>query len=183
MSASCSDAELRAEPTYVHVDGARAAEVVVAPDLLQQLGAGEDAARVLREELEQLELLEGQVEDAGADAGRVGRLVDADRARADLGGDVGVGRAGGQPTLGETQPRLDLGRAGRVEQDVVDAPLGGDGGEAALGDDEEERAVHAGRADQPAQAADVRQVATAVHEHGVDRRRVDQGRRPPKGRP
>ena len=38
-------AELRAQPPHVHVDGAGAAEVVVAPDLLQQLGPGEDPAR------------------------------------------------------------------------------------------------------------------------------------------
>src|SRR5436309_4105229 len=59
--------ELRAQPAYVHVDGAGAAEVVVTPDLLQQLRAGEDPARMLGEELEQLELLERQVERPAAD--------------------------------------------------------------------------------------------------------------------
>ncbi len=44
------------------VDGAGAAEVVVAPHLLEQLLAGEDPAGVLGEELEELELLERQVE-------------------------------------------------------------------------------------------------------------------------
>src|SRR5690242_12396447 len=47
-------AELGAQPPDVDVDRARAAEVVVTPDLLQQLGPGEDPARVLGEELEQL---------------------------------------------------------------------------------------------------------------------------------
>ena len=63
-------AELGAEAAHVDVDGAGAAEVVVAPDLLEQLRAGEDAARVLGEVLQELELLEGQVERAAADASR-----------------------------------------------------------------------------------------------------------------
>src|SRR5690606_30030858 len=68
-------AALGAEAADVHVHGAGAAEVVVAPDLLQELRAGEDPARVLGEVLQQLELLEGQVEDPSAEAGGVGRLV------------------------------------------------------------------------------------------------------------
>src|SRR5687768_5951845 len=60
-------AELGAQPPHVDVDGAGATEIVVAPDLLQQLGAGEDPARVLREVLEELELLVGEVERAPAE--------------------------------------------------------------------------------------------------------------------
>ena len=63
-------AELGPQPPDVDVDRAGAAEVVVAPDLLQQLRPGEDPARVLGEELEQLELLEGEVERRGRGAGR-----------------------------------------------------------------------------------------------------------------
>jgi len=55
-------AELGAQPPDVDVDRTGAAEVVVPPDLLQQLGPGEHPARMLREVLEQLELLVGQVE-------------------------------------------------------------------------------------------------------------------------
>ena len=77
-------AELGAQPPDVDVDGAGAAEVVVAPDLLEQLGAAEHAARVLGEELEQLELLVGQVEQPAPDPGGVGRLVDDDLAGGDL---------------------------------------------------------------------------------------------------
>ena len=40
---------------------------------------------------------------------------------------------------GEPQPRLDLGRAGGVEDDVVDAPVARDAGQSALGDDHEQR--------------------------------------------
>ena len=76
-------AELGAQPAHVDVDGAGAAEVVVAPDLLEQLRAGEDAARVLGQELHQLELLVGEVEVWPRDPGGVGRLVDDDLAGAD----------------------------------------------------------------------------------------------------
>src|SRR5436190_16183142 len=62
-------AELGAQPPDVDVDRAGAAEVVVTPDLLQQLRTGKDPARMLGEELEQLELLEGEVERAAAEAG------------------------------------------------------------------------------------------------------------------
>src|SRR5690606_21276217 len=69
-------AELRPQPPDVHVDGAGAAEEVVAPHLLQQLGAREDPTRVLREGLEQLELLVGQLEQPTARPRRGGRLAD-----------------------------------------------------------------------------------------------------------
>src|SRR5439155_9905304 len=68
--------QLGPQPADVDVDRARAAVVVVAPDLLQQLGAGEDPAGVLREELDQLELLEGQVEHPATHLRGVGGLVD-----------------------------------------------------------------------------------------------------------
>src|ERR1700735_1084087 len=55
-------AELGPQAAHVHVDGPGAAEVVVAPHLLEQLGPGKDPARVLGQELQQLELLERQVE-------------------------------------------------------------------------------------------------------------------------
>ena len=69
-------AELGAQPPDVDVHRPGAAEVVVSPDLLEQLGAGEDPARVLREVLEELELLERQVQRATAEPGGVGGLVD-----------------------------------------------------------------------------------------------------------
>ena len=55
-------AELGAQAPNVHVDCPGAPEIVVAPDFLQQLGPGEDPTRVLREVLQQLELLERQIE-------------------------------------------------------------------------------------------------------------------------
>src|SRR6201996_5093733 len=51
-------AELGPQPPDVHVHRAGAAEVVITPDLLQEVGPGKDPARVLGQELQQLELLE-----------------------------------------------------------------------------------------------------------------------------
>ena len=61
-------AELGPQPSHVDVDGPGPAEVVVAPDLLEQLRAAEHPARVLREELQQLELLVGEVEGRAVEA-------------------------------------------------------------------------------------------------------------------
>ena len=47
--------DLCPEPVHVHVDRARLTGVVVAPDLLQELVAGEDLAGVAEQEGEQLE--------------------------------------------------------------------------------------------------------------------------------
>src|SRR6202035_5834301 len=77
-------AELGAQPADVHVYRPRAAEVVVAPHLLQQVRPGEHPPWVLCEELEQLELLEREVEHAAAQPRRVGRLVDGQVAGPDL---------------------------------------------------------------------------------------------------
>ena len=49
--------ELATEPVDVHVDRPRLARVVVAPDALEQLVAGEHLALVADEEREQLERL------------------------------------------------------------------------------------------------------------------------------
>ena len=75
--------EFRPQTADVDVDGARAAEVVVAPDLLQQLLPGEHAAGMLGQELEQLELLECEIESAALELGRVGGVVDDEPARRD----------------------------------------------------------------------------------------------------
>src|SRR3712207_4225020 len=59
--------ELAAQAADVHVDGAGAAEVVVAPDALEQRLAREHLVRVLDEEAEQLVLLERQLDGAAGD--------------------------------------------------------------------------------------------------------------------
>ena len=158
------------------VDGAGAAEVVVAPHLLEQLLAREHPTGVLRQELEQLELLEGQVEDPAAHLGGVGRVVDHDLAGPD---DVGL-RVGGlpggvEPADRQLDPRLELGRTAGVEHDVVHAPVVGDDGETALGRDQDHRYVGAGRADEAAQVAGAGQVLTSVDEHQVGLGRLQEG--------
>ena len=167
-------AELGAEAADVDVDGAGAAEVVVAPDLLEQLLAAEDAARVLGEVLQELELLVGQVEGAAADAGGVGGVVDDDLAAVDHVGGRVVGRGGARAADREADPGVELGRAAGVEDDVVHAPVVGDDGEAALGDDEQDRGVGAGGADQPAQVAGRGEVLAPVDEDEVGLGRVEQ---------
>src|SRR5215831_7300909 len=69
-------AELGAQAPHVDVDGARAAVVAVAPDLGQELLARVDAAAVLREEAEELELLVRELEPPALDARLVAGGVD-----------------------------------------------------------------------------------------------------------
>src|SRR5664280_517308 len=68
-------AQLGPQSSHVDVHRAGPAEVVIAPDLLEQLSPGEDPAGVLREVFDQLELLVGQVEQPAADSCRVAGLV------------------------------------------------------------------------------------------------------------
>jgi hypothetical protein len=121
-------------------------------------------------------LLERQVERARLDLRRVRRLVDDELAVADLLAGRLLGGAGSGAPEQQPQPGVDLGGAGGVEHDVVDAPVRGDRDEPALGGDEQDRYVDPGRADEAAQAAHGRQVAASVDEHGLGRRRVEQGR-------
>ena len=82
---------------------------------------------------------------------------------------------GGQPADGQLDPGLELGRAAGVQHDVVHAPVVGDDGEAALGDDQQHGYVGAGGADQPAQVAGVGEVLAAVDEDQVGVGRLEQG--------
>src|SRR5919201_2929853 len=68
--------ELGAKPPDVHDDRPRAPVEVVAPDLAQQRGPGEDPARLLREEPQQLELLERQIERPARGRHAVGLGID-----------------------------------------------------------------------------------------------------------
>src|SRR5262249_8061535 len=118
-------AELGPQAPDVYVDGPRAAEEVVAPDLLQQLRPGEHPARVLRKVLEQLELLVGEVERAAAQAGRVGRLVDDELT--ELQRTVAAAGRVGTAALDQAQPRVHLGGPRGRQQDLVHTPFGVDG--------------------------------------------------------
>ena len=112
-------AELGPEAADVDVHGAGAAEEVVAPDLLEELGPGRDPARPGGQEPQQLELLVGQVERPPAQADLVGDGVDDQVADPDGGVGVGHHRALGQ----QPQPGLDLGRPGAGQDDVVGGGL------------------------------------------------------------
>ena len=158
----------------MHVHRAGAAEVVVAPDLLEQVGPGEYPSRVLGQELQQLEFLERQVEGAGPQPGRVGGLVDSQVAGADL---IRGGRGhAGLPADGQPQPGLHLGRPGGVQNHIIRAPFGGHRGQPALGDHGQERGVQGRRAQQQAQAPGLGQVPPGVHQDGVRGRRVGRSR-------
>src|SRR5690606_27143398 len=122
-----------------------------------------------------------EIEDAAFEFGAVGRLVDGEITVADLHRGIVVDDL--LAAHGEPQPRLDLGRARGVQQDVVDAPVGGDGGQAALGDHQYQGAAGPGRAQQLAQAADLRQVAPAVDEDDVGAGGVHQGGALRRGHP
>src|SRR4029453_3843976 len=91
-------AELGAQASYVHVDGAGAAEEVIPPDLLQELPAGADPTWPTRQEAQQLELLVGEVKRPPLESPRVGDRVD--HQPPDPHGGVGVPRLR-PPTLGE----------------------------------------------------------------------------------
>ena len=88
-------------------------------------------------------------------------------------GVVGVA-AGGEPADRQPDPGLELGGAAGVQHHVVHAPVGGDDGQAALGDDQQHGLVGAGGADQAAQVAGVGEVLAAVDEEQVDLGRLEQ---------
>ena len=69
---------LRPQPLDVHVERLGVAEVVRAPDAVDEHVAGEHAARVRHEQLEQLELLERQRDRVAAHVHLVARRVEAD---------------------------------------------------------------------------------------------------------
>ena len=104
------------------VNGPGAAEEVVTPDLLQQLGAGEDPAGMLGEVLEQFELFVGQVQRATAQSGRVGALIDHQLTEVDFPGALLVGKPPA-PADQQAQPGLDLGGTSAGKKDFVDAPV------------------------------------------------------------
>jgi hypothetical protein len=92
-------------------------------------------------------------------------FVDHQVARADL-----ARRRGRRAADCDAQPGVDLAGAGGVQDHVVRAPVGGDGGPAALGDDRQHRHGHLRAVQQPEQPPDLNQVSA-----GVDQDRVGAG--------
>src|SRR3954451_12350336 len=87
-------------------------------------------------------------------------------------GGGGGGRRGGGPF--SRAPRVDLGGAGGVEQHVVDAPVGRQRHQPALGEDGDQRGGHAGGGQQAAQRAGLDEVVPRVDEDDVPRVAVEQ---------
>jgi len=168
-------AELRAQPPDVDVDRPRATEEVVTPDLLKQLRASEDTTGVLREVLEEFELLVGQFERPLLQPRGVGRLVDDELADPQFGVDLSRTAV---PRGRQPEPGVHLGGAGGGQQDVVSAPLGTHRDQAAFtdyGDDRGGAFVLAGAFEQAAQAFRGREIGARVQEDDVAMTGVQQG--------
>ena len=168
-------AELGPEPPDVDIHGPGTAEVVIPPHLLEEVRPGEDPPRVLGEELQQLELLEGQVERPAAQPGGVGGFVDGEVTRPDLVRGI-RGRDPGPAAQGQPQPGFHLGRSRRVQDHIIGAPVGAHRREPAFGHDDEQWAVQAGGQQQLADAFTMSQVAAGVDQDHLARGSVDQGR-------
>ena len=69
----------------------------------------------------------------------------------------------------EPDARVDLGGTGGREDDVVDAPVGRDRGQAALGEHEHEGHVDAGRVEDLAQRLRAGEVLAGVDEDQIGR--------------
>src|ERR671913_703090 len=160
-------AELGPEAADVDVHGAGAAEEVVAPDLLEELGPGRDPAGAGGQEPKQLELLVGQVERPAPEADLVGDGVDDQVADPDGGVRVGHHRALGE----QPDPGLDLGRAGGGEHEVGGAPVALQPGQAGLGHDDQDGQVVAGAAQDAAERLGAGEVAGGVDHHRLLGRR------------
>ena len=125
----------------MHIDGPGATVVVVPPHLLQKLGAGEHAARVLHQVLKQFEFLVCQIDRMTVQGSGVTVRVHNKIAGADLTVDgSGVAVHGGKrvrrriTTFGhKSQSPFDLSRRSGGNHHVRDTPLRIDHGEPALG--------------------------------------------------
>src|SRR6185295_5343436 len=92
----------------------RATVEVVPPDLTEQAGTGVDAAGVLREEPQQLELLEGQIEWTAVGRDPVGLGVERQGSQTHDGAIPGAG-----PATEHRQSDRELGLRGAREDEVV----------------------------------------------------------------
>ena len=165
--------ELGPQPPDVDIDGTGTAEEVVAPNLLQQLRAGEHPADMLDEEFQQFELLVGQVQRPTAQPRRVGALVDDQLTQTHLAGDI-LAAETTAATDEQSQPGVDLGGAGARQQDLVDPPVRADRDQPTLGDHRDHRHGGSGTAQQPAQPPCTGQVGPGVDDRHVRGARLQQ---------
>ncbi|MDQ1549718.1 MAG: hypothetical protein QOD27_1376 [Microbacteriaceae bacterium] len=156
----------------MNVDGPGAAEVVVAPDLAEQLLAGEHPGRMRRQETQELELLEGEVQWPAVDLRRVAGLVDDDAGRMDL----VAGLVEGLPPGHQPDAGIHFSRPRRFEDDIVDSPVGVDRRETALGEDQHQRNSDTGGVQDLAQRLGAGQVLSRIHENQVATGRADERR-------
>src|SRR3546814_4177582 len=87
--------------------------------LAEQLLAREHARGMRGEEMQELELLVGQIERLAVHLRGVRRLVDRDAGGLDAGGHLLLRH----PPDRQAHPRVDLRRSGRDEDDVIHAPV------------------------------------------------------------
>jgi hypothetical protein len=129
---------------------------------------------MLGEVLQQFELLEREVDDFATESDGVRRLIDGEFTIANL---VRCAISGSlaQSFARKSDPRIYFCGTRDVENHVIDAPLGADGGQAAFGHDEQHRTVDPGGPNQSAQSAYSRQITTSVHEEDIGMRRFEQG--------
>ena len=102
--------ERRAQPVDVDVDRPRLARVVVAPDVLEQLVAGEHLARVAEEEREQLERLRLDRQRLAVAQEAVAGEVDLDPAEVDDRRPAAVGAAACSERRNSARIRADSSR-------------------------------------------------------------------------
>ena len=132
-------------------------------------------AGVLREVLQQLEFLVGQVQRAATQPRGVGPLVDHQFAQGDLARTLLGGRAGlaaGQ----QSQSGVQFGRADTRQQDLVEPPFHVHRHQSALGEHGHHRNRPAGGSQQPAQRARCRQVGAGIDDRHVRITRLQQRR-------
>jgi hypothetical protein len=117
----------------------------------------------LRQISEQLELGVGEIEVDAVDCRGVAGLVDEDTPGLDRRLSGGAGRLRGR----EPDSEVDLGRSGGGQQDVVEAPVAGEGGETAFAGHDQQRRLLASGIDRPAQGPGFHQVATGIEQEDV----------------
>ena len=176
-------AELAAQARDVHVERLGRAEPVDVPDLVDEALARDDGAGLGHQQLEELELLAGEVElgrRRALAARRAGSTPDgADLERRRLGWRCGAAAPSPGAAQHRPDPRGHLARAERLDDVVVGAELEADDavGLLAAGGEHDDRDARA----LAQRAADV--VAGAVGEHHVEEDEVGHARSRPARSP
>ena len=149
-----------------------------APTLERETRPSPELGAALADELRKALGLRGKArrvtafEHTTAHRGGVTALVDEELPVPDL--RFGLLLVLSHPPDGQPEARLDLTRAGGVEQDVIDPPVRRNGRETALGDDQQDRQIGSCRTKYPTQGAGTGKVTPAVDEQQITGRSVQQ---------